>query len=110
MRPRLPSLAQRGYTDDDAPPTVRIVAESLAEADLIRQSYFDYLTRSGGPVSAKGRMRRCVEGWSKAADRCHKLAMALGLERHERHLDVTPAEYVEAQQQKTAQEADVKTD
>lgn len=67
-------IQQKGFTEGDVPPTMRIIIDALAEADVMRQSFFHYLTRTGGPISAKGRTRRAVEGWSGACDRCAKLA------------------------------------
>jgi hypothetical protein len=73
------------------------LAQQLVEARLIASTYFDFLTRSGGPITTKGRSRRAVDGYFRAADRVAKYAALVGLDRRPRELAPTSArEWLEA--------------
>lgn len=74
-------LTQKGLSDADVPPSLGIIIDALIEADVMRSAFFHFITTTGGPLSVKGRTRRAVEGWSRAADRCAQLAKMIGLER-----------------------------
>jgi len=74
-------VTSKGFTSDDVPPSLSIIVDALIEADVMRSSFFAYITATGGPLSVKGRTRRAVEGWSRACDRCAKLAGMIGLQR-----------------------------
>ena len=50
----------------------------------MRSAFFHFITTTGGPLSVKGRTRRAVEGWSRACDRCAKLAGMIGLQREQK--------------------------
>jgi hypothetical protein len=88
-------LADLGHTNADAPRTLSIVIDQLAEARLIAQSYFEFLAASGGPISTKGRQRRCVEGFLKASMTVAKFASMIGLERRTKRPQLTPAEWLQ---------------
>lgn len=86
-------LSDTGHTDNDVPRAFSIIVDQLIEARLIAQSYFEFLAASGGPITTKGRQRRCVEGWSRASDRVAKFASMVGLERRARRTQ-SPIEWL----------------
>jgi hypothetical protein len=88
-------LSDVGHTDADVPRALSIIIDQLAEARLIAQSYFEFLAASGGPITTKGRQRRAVEGWSKAAAHVAKFASMIGLERRARKIVESPQEWLE---------------
>jgi len=89
-------LQDKGFTDADADHVMVRVIDGFNQAVVMMNSYFDFLARSGGPISAKGRQRRAVEGWSRAADRVAKFAAMLGLEKRARAVKQTPIEWLES--------------
>jgi len=88
-------LRAKGFTEDDADPVMSKVVDGFNQAVVMMNSYFEFLASTGGPVSVKGRTRRACEGWSKAADRVHKFAMALGLERKSRRVNESVREFLD---------------
>src|SRR5262249_8939704 len=89
-------LADIGHTDSDVRRAMSIIIDQLIEARLIAQSYFEFLAAAGGPITTKGRQRRCVEGWCRASDRVAKFAQMIGLERRRRHVNQSPIEWLES--------------
>lgn len=79
-------LADAGHTPQTATATLRMAAESLSQAVLVRDSAFERLAESGGPLSASGRARRAFTAWLQATDRVERHLRLLGLERKERNI------------------------
>lgn len=100
-------LRAKGFTLDDADPVMSRVVEGFTQSVVMMHSYFDFLMQSGGPISVKGRTRRAVEGWSRAADRVAKFATMLGLQRKARRVNETPAEWLERIGQQQQQQSNV---
>jgi hypothetical protein len=77
-------VSDAGFTDDDAPEALRRVADGLAQAVLVRDSAFQRLVESGGPLTSSGRARRAFAVWVAACDRVERHAKVLGLQRRSR--------------------------
>jgi hypothetical protein len=77
-------LADRGFTESDVPRVLSTIVDQFCEARLIAFTYFQFLANSGGPITAKGRQRRAVDGYLKASDRVAKLAGMVGLDRRQK--------------------------
>lgn len=91
---RVSILQSKGFTEADADPVMVRVVDALNQSVVMMNSYFDFIVQTNGPISAKGRQKRCVEGWSRAADRVAKFAAMLGLEKRARVVHQSPAEWL----------------
>ncbi len=74
-------LQDSGHTADDAPRALCIAAEGIAQAAIVRDSAFDRMVESGGPLTSKGRGRRCLTAWLAASDRLLRHLQAVGFKR-----------------------------
>lgn len=75
-------LRDAGYDDpDDAPRSLKVAADGLAQSALLRDSSFARVIESGGPFTAAGRMRRTFTVWLSCVDRAERHARLLGLKR-----------------------------
>lgn len=70
-----------GHVPGDAPEALRLAAESVAQATLLRDSAYRRLVESGGPMTANGRTRRAFTVWLAAIDRLERHLRLVGLER-----------------------------
>src|SRR5215210_7356601 len=61
-------VTDNGFTVADAPRTLVMAAEGLAQSVLIRDSAFRRMVESGGPLTVKGRTRRALAVWQTAVD------------------------------------------
>lgn len=77
-------LSDAGYTIEDAPRTLVIAAESIAQAMLIRDSAYQRLAEAGGPLASSGRVRRAFDAWVQASDRLERYIRLVGLQRRSR--------------------------
>lgn len=84
-------LADAGHEPDDAPEALRLAADSLAQATLVQQSAYLRMIEEGGPLSSKGRARRCFDVWIRATDRVERYARLVGLKRRSRKLSTAEA-------------------
>ncbi len=74
-------LTDRGHTDEDAPRALRLAAEGIAQAVLVRNSAFARMVEGGGPLSSSGRERRAFAVWTAALDRLERHLRLVGIER-----------------------------
>jgi hypothetical protein len=74
-------IADAGHTAEDAPRTLQLAAAGLAQAALLRDSSFQRVVESGGPLTSADRGRRCLVVWQIAADRVERYLRVLGLKR-----------------------------
>ena len=93
---RVAILDAKGHTERDADPVMVRIVDAFNQSVVMMNSYFEFLSSTGGPISVKGRTRRAVEGWSRAADRVAKFASMLGLERRPRVVHQTAREWLES--------------
>ena len=84
-------MADAGYTSEDAPRTLAIAAESIAQAVLIRDSAYLRLAEAGGPLASSGRVRRAFVAWGAAVDRLEHHLRLVGLRRVARPLSLADA-------------------
>lgn len=75
------ALADAGASLEDATKALRICADGLAQATLVRDAAFARVMESGGPLSSDGRTGRCLVAWLQASDRVEKYLRLLGLRR-----------------------------
>jgi hypothetical protein len=61
-------LAAKGFREADAPVALRTLATGLAQAKLLRDSAFERVVESGGPLAASGRVRAAFGVWKTASD------------------------------------------
>jgi hypothetical protein len=80
-------LADVGYTEAEAPRTLGIAVESIAQATLIRDSAYIRLVEAGGPLASSGRVRRAFVVWSAAVDRLERHLRLVGVQRRAREAD-----------------------
>jgi hypothetical protein len=78
---RIYILQSKGFTEGDADPAFVKIVDACNQSVATMNAFFNFITSTGGPISAKGRTRRAVEGWSRAADRVSKFASMIGLEK-----------------------------
>ena len=81
-------IADHGCAPDDAPEALRIAAETIAQATLVRDSAYQRMADAGGPLSASGRARRCFDVWCAAVDRLERHLRLVGLQRKGRRINV----------------------
>lgn len=74
-------IVDAGADPDDAPEALRLAADSIAQATLIRDSAYQHLVESGGPLTSSGRARRAFDVWLRAQDRLERHLRLVGLER-----------------------------
>jgi hypothetical protein len=77
---------------DEQATTRSILVDRLAEVALLAESTWAYLS-AAGPLTKGGKQRAAVGLYLGALDRAAKLALALGLERRQKKLDIH--EYLE---------------
>jgi hypothetical protein len=92
---RAATLAGLGLTETSVTRPLSYAIDRLIEAHFIAQSYIAFLSAQG-VITTKGRQRRAVEGWRKAADAVIKYAALVGLDRVERPTFASPREWLEA--------------
>jgi hypothetical protein len=73
-------VSDAGSTLTDAPRTLLLAAEGCAQAALIRDSAYQRMVASGGPLTSSGRVRRAFTVWQAAIDRCEKHVRLLGIQ------------------------------
>jgi len=95
-------IADAGHTEPDAPRTLAISAETLAQAVLVRDSAYLRLATEGGPMTASGRARRCFKVWCAAVDRLERHVRLVGLRRVPPAVP-SPREYWQQKQQESRQ-------
>lgn len=77
-------IRDAGHAVDDAPEALQLAADGIAQASLVRDSAFDRLVASGGPLTDGGRPRRAFTVWLQAADRLERHLRLVGLSRRPR--------------------------
>lgn len=78
-------LDSRGYDDQHPPaPTYRALVEQFARVQLHVDQLDTYIADSGGLLSRKGHVRRCVPVYLGLIDRLMRLAGTIGLTRQPR--------------------------
>ena len=70
------AVKDAGYEPNDAPAGLRLAADGLAQATLIRDAAYMRVVAQGGPLTASGRVRRAFAVW-KQADGAVKDALRL---------------------------------
>src|ERR1700676_1395472 len=55
-----------GHAPDDAPRALRLAADGIAQAVLLRDAAFQRVVESGGPMTSAGRVRRAYQVWLTA--------------------------------------------
>jgi hypothetical protein len=88
-----------GLTETDVTRPLSYAIDRLVEAHFIAQSYIAFLAASGGVITSKGRQRRAVDGWGKAADRVAKFAQLVGLERRTRDIKMSTRDWLLSQRE-----------
>jgi hypothetical protein len=81
-------IRDAGHTSQDAPEALRVTAEGLAQAVLLRDSAFARVIESGGPLTSSGRTRRAFAVWTAAADRVERYARLVGVRRVPQQVNV----------------------
>jgi hypothetical protein len=76
-----------GYALADAPKSLHLAADSLAQACLLQHAAFLRLAEVGGPFAQTGRARQSFLVWSAATDKVIQFARLLGLRRHSKPID-----------------------
>lgn len=94
MRAR--GLADRGETEADVTMVTSELLDQFTETRLLAKAYYTFLQDAGGPISAKGRQRRAVDGYLRAAAAVERLARTLGLRRQARDVTLTPQAWLTA--------------
>jgi hypothetical protein len=79
-------VSAKGHTECDAPPMLACTAESVAQSVLIRDSAYQRIAESGGPLASSGRVRRSFAVWCAAVDTLERATRLLGLERTAREI------------------------
>lgn len=79
-------LTDAGYTEADAPAALKLAADGIAQAALLRDSAFARVVESGGPLTTRGRARRAFSVWLLASDRLERHLRLVGLRRVPRNL------------------------
>jgi hypothetical protein len=74
-------LQDAGHGADDAPRALRLAVAGIAQAALVRDSAYQRLVESGGPLTSRGRGRRAFVIWLQASERLHRGLQLVGLER-----------------------------
>lgn len=74
-------VADAGHVIEDAPRALLAAAEGIAQALLLRDSAFERLVESGGPLTASGRTRRAFTIWAATLDRVERHLRLVGLRR-----------------------------
>jgi hypothetical protein len=75
------AITDAGFSLDDAPKTLEIAADSLAQARLIQLSAFERVKAEGGPLTTTNRTRRAYPVWLSATDRVERWVRVLGIKR-----------------------------
>ena len=66
------------------------LAERHAKLELVADYLFDRIAKFG-PLTGKGYTRAALTNWLAVVDRLHRSAMAIGLERRIKRLDLAQA-------------------
>lgn len=74
-------IADAGFTDDDAPRALKVAATGLAQAALVRDSAFERMVETGGPLTNADRQRRPFTTWKTAAATVERHLKLVGLHR-----------------------------
>jgi hypothetical protein len=74
-------IQDAGYAVDDAPKALQLAVDGLVQATLLRDSAFERVVESGGPMTSSGRTRRAYAVWLSATDRVEKHVRLVGLSR-----------------------------
>ena len=83
-----------GHTLDDAPRALRLAAEGIAQAAIVRDAAFARMVESGGPLTSRDRGRRSLTVWLAASDRMLRHLQVIGLRRVPRPV-VSPLDYIQ---------------
>ena len=89
-------LSDQGHGEADVPAVLSVMVDQFTEARMLALAYWTFLAESGGPITTKGRQRRAVDGYLRAAAAVEKLARRLGLRRQTRTVTQTPREWLES--------------
>jgi len=84
-------VSDAGHSIEDAPRTLKAAAHGIAQALLLRDSAFDRLVESGGPLTTKGRARRAFDVWLASSDRLERHLRLVGLRRVARPMNAAEA-------------------
>ena len=60
-------ITSAGHTTENAPRTLTIAAEALAQATLLRDAAFARIVEAGGPLTSADRARRAFNVWESAS-------------------------------------------
>ena len=74
-------IVDAGHQHADAPRTLEIAADGLAQAVLVRDAAYQHLVAAGGPMTSSGRTRRVFMVWLQSADRVDKGVRLVGLKK-----------------------------
>jgi hypothetical protein len=74
-------IQDQGFAENDAPEALRRVADTLAEAVLLKASAFQRVAEAGGPLTASDRGRRAFDVWERCAGKVITATKQLGLKR-----------------------------
>ncbi len=74
-------IADAGFTEQDAPCALVLAAEGIAQSALLRDSAFERLVESNGPMTSSGRTRRSFVVWQATVDRLERHLRLVGLRR-----------------------------
>jgi hypothetical protein len=96
-------LRDRGHTPADAPRALRIAADGLAQAVLLRDASFDRIAAGGGPFTSDERLRRVHAVWESASGSVERHVRLLGIERKGRDIGaLSAADYIALQNAQNA--------
>lgn len=81
-------LEDAGHRVDDAPRALRLAAEGIAQATLLRDSAYARVVEAGGPLTSNGRTRRAFNVWLETLDRLERHLRLVGLKRASRRTNI----------------------
>lgn len=90
------AIADAGHSHEDAPRTLLVAADGLAQAVLMRDAAYLRAVEQGGPMSSDSRARRAWAVWESAAAIVERHVKTLGLKRTGRQLPKTPMDAIAA--------------
>ena len=74
-------IADAGHAAADAPRALRLAADGIAQAALLRDAAFQRVVESGGPMTSSGRTRRAFIVWQVADKAVERGLRLVGLRR-----------------------------
>ena len=74
-------IADAGFTFEDAPRALQLLADSTAMAAILQHSTWGRLVEACGPLTSNDRQRRVLSTWLQSSDRLERGLRVLGLKR-----------------------------